>query len=84
MICRSLDLVSQMGSFKGKQLLGAMLFFIPRSIWPSKPIGSGATIAIYQRQSFKNISCPIIGEAIINFGIIGVIIFAVAIAKTSS
>ena len=54
MVCRSLDLVSQMGSFKGTQLLGAILFFVPRSIWSSKPIGSGATIAFYQRYIMSN------------------------------
>ncbi|WP_455543453.1 O-antigen polymerase [Intestinibacter sp.] len=80
MICRSLQMVTQIGSSSGKQLLGALLFFIPRSLWPSKPIGSGATIAYYQGQYFTNISCPIISEGVMNFGIIGVAIFSVLIA----
>ncbi len=80
MICRSLQMVTQIGSSSGKQLLGAILFFIPRSLWPSKPIGSGATIAYYQGQYFTNISCPIISEGVMNFGIIGVAIFSVLIA----
>jgi len=27
-----------------RQLLGALLFWVPRSIWPNKPIGSGAFV----------------------------------------
>lgn len=80
MICRSYEVVSVAGSTHGKQLLGAMLFFVPRSIWLDKPIGSGASIASYQGQRFTNVSCPIIGEGIINFGLIGVVIFAIMLA----
>ncbi|WP_455543288.1 O-antigen polymerase [Intestinibacter sp.] len=80
MVCRSLKVVSEYGNCHGKQLLGALLFFVPRSLWPSKPVGSGAVIAYYQRQYFTNISCPIMAEGIVNFGIIGVVIFAILVA----
>lgn len=80
MICRSYDVVSIAGSTHGKQLLGAILFFIPRSIWINKPIGSGAKIASHQGQIFTNISCPIIGEGIVNFGLLGIPLFAVIVA----
>ncbi len=60
----------------GYQLLGAIFFFVPRSIWGSKPIGSGAMISQFQGQQFSNISCPLIGEGYINFGIFGVVLFA--------
>lgn len=59
----------------GNQLLGAILFFVPRSFWPAKPIGSGAYIANTQ-DVFSNISMPFLGEGYINFGWIGVIAFS--------
>lgn len=80
MISRSYEVISIAGSTHGKQLLGSILFFIPRSIWIDKPIGSGAAVAFYQGQRFTNISCPIIGEGIVNFGIVGVILFAIILA----
>lgn len=61
----------------GMQLIGVALFWVPRTFWGAKPIGSGATIMEAFGSSFTNISCPIMAEGYINFGIIGVIIFAV-------
>ncbi|WP_286964575.1 MULTISPECIES: O-antigen polysaccharide polymerase Wzy [Acinetobacter] len=59
----------------GKQILVVMLFFIPRSFWESKPIGSGAQLAIDNNYIFTNISMPYIAEGYVNFGYIGIIIF---------
>lgn len=80
MLARSMHYVFTYGPSMGFQFLTALLFFIPRAIWPSKGIGSGATIAIGQGQPFTNISCPLPGEGIINFGIFGLVIFAIALA----
>lgn len=60
----------------GKQLIGNLLFFVPRKIWESKPTGSGYTIFSDLNYSFKNVSCPLLAEGLINFGIIGVILYA--------
>ena len=60
----------------GYQLLGALLFFVPRSFWPSKPLGSGATVVAAQGQTVTNVSCPLPAEAIINFGFLGLIVGA--------
>lgn len=59
----------------GRQLLGALLFFIPRSLWPAKPIGSGPELANDLHLSFVNISMPVFGEGYINFGAAGTVIF---------
>ena len=59
----------------GYQLLGVILFWVPRSIWPNKPIGSGGYIAHSQDLVFDNISMPYFGEGYINFGILGVVLF---------
>ena len=63
----------------GKQLLGVALFFVPRAIWPSKPVGSGCYLAKPQGV-WANISMPYWGEGYINFGYLGVIIFAILLA----
>ena len=68
----------------GKQLLGALLFFIPRSIWPSKPFGSGYTVFTAFNNPFSNVSCPLIAEGYINFGLFGIIIFALMFGYLSS
>lgn len=60
----------------GYQLLGAVFFFVPRTIWASKPVGSGTMIADFRGQRFTNISCPLIGEGYVNFGILGMVLFA--------
>lgn len=59
----------------GKQLLGALFFFIPRSIFAEKPIGSGSLVASLGNLKFDNISMPLIGEGYINFSVIGSLIF---------
>ena len=63
----------------GYQLLGPMLFFIPRIYWESKPIGSGHFVANIFELPFTNISSNIYAEAYINFGVIGCIVFSIAL-----
>lgn len=60
----------------GWQLLGAILFFIPRVFWPEKPVGSGYELAEQLGYTFNNISMPFLGEGYVNFGIIGTFFFA--------
>jgi oligosaccharide repeat unit polymerase len=72
----TIQYVERNGITFGRQLLGVLFFFVPRSIWPDKPIGSGHLIANSRNWDFTNISCPIVAEGYINFGIFGIIIFA--------
>ena len=62
----------------GRSLFGAILFFIPRSIWSSKPIGSGAFLAENYIEGARNtnIANSAISEYFFNFGILGILIFA--------
>ena len=60
----------------GRQLLGALLFFLPRAIWADKPISSGAFLADSSALDFDNISFPFFAEGYINFGFVGVAVFA--------
>lgn len=68
----------------GYQLLGCILFWIPRSIWPSKPVGSGAFIAEEVNLNWTNISCCYFAEGYINFGFFGIFIFTIFIAWFSA
>lgn len=60
----------------GKQLAGALLFFVPRSLWPDKPVGSGFTVAVDSGLNFNNVSSSPIAEGLINFGWVGVVLLA--------
>lgn len=64
----------------GRQLLGVLLFFVPRTIWPTKPIGSGAELAEQLGFSFTNISCNYFAEGYCNFGLIGLLLFVLVLA----
>ena len=63
----------------GFPLIGAILFFVPRSVWPSKPGGSGAMLIRSElgADAVANVSCPFIGEGYLNFGFIGMILFGI-------
>ncbi|MDD2495188.1 MAG: O-antigen ligase [Tissierellia bacterium] len=64
----------------GRQLLGVIFFWIPRSLWPNKPIGSGAYLAEEKSLIFSNISCNYFGEGFINFGFAGILFFVIFLA----
>lgn len=64
----------------GYQLLGVLFFFVPRSLWSSKPIGSGYLIAHENNYYFDNLSMNFFGEGYINFGTLGVLAFAIIVA----
>jgi hypothetical protein len=59
---------------------------VPRKIWENKPISSGEFIGNYLRDtygnkySFTNLSNPYVSEGYLNFGILGVIMFAIFLA----
>lgn len=68
----------------GRQLLGALLFFLPRQIWPDKPLSTGDTLGEYlvlhSNLWFTNISAPLPLEGYVDFGITGIIVYAIALA----
>lgn len=68
----------------GNQLLGTLFFWVPRSIWPSKAIGSGAFMADELNLELSNISCCFFGEGYINFGYFGILFFTIFIAWFSA
>ena len=79
MINHSINHINLNGIEWGWQILGALLFWVPRSVWGNKPIGTGDHIAInYLNQDgsseFINFSMPLVSEFIINFHIPGIFI----------
>ena len=62
----------------GRQLIGNLLFFIPRSLWDSKPTGTGYTLVrSLSEDSFANISANYYAEGYANFGFLGMFLFAI-------
>ena len=80
----TIEYVSKYGFSYGYQLLGGLLFFVPRAIWTAKPYSTGQVIGEYLIDdygfNFSNLSNSIVSESFVNFGIIGVIIVPVILA----
>lgn len=72
------DYIDLYGATCGRQLLGALLFFVPRNIWPEKPIPSGELVFKTFGRSFTDIAFPLPAEGWINFGIAGLLLFSLA------
>jgi hypothetical protein len=70
----------------GYQLSGGIFFFVPRKLWVNKPVSSGQFIGNYLRDkygntgSFTNLSNPFVSEGYLNFGVLGIILFAIFLA----
>jgi len=83
----TIEYVDTFGITYGRQLIGVLTFFVPRSIWPNKPQGSGYLIGTYlvgyHAMWFTNLSNSFPSEGYINFGLIGVLLFALMLALLS-
>ncbi len=79
-VATTIDYVFKEGFSYGFQLLSGLLFFIPRSLWASKPNSTGEVIGDYVIEDYgfvySNLSNPMVAEGYINFGFIGVIVIA--------
>jgi len=63
----------------GKQLLTLLLFFVPRSVWVDKSLHTGIVTSSFAGYDYLNVSCPIVGELYIDFGLLGVLLGGVLI-----
>jgi hypothetical protein len=52
----------------GKQLVGALMFWFPRGLWPGKPLDTGIYIANGRGYRFTNLSAPLWIEFFLNGG----------------
>lgn len=62
-----------------RQFLGSILFWMPRAIWPDKPTDTSIVLAEYRGYSFDNLSAPLWAEALVNGGIIAVVVVFIAL-----
>lgn len=81
MFVQSIHYVSKEGLLWGKNIITALLCFIPRKIWTGKLNQSGALVAGYYGTSFTNLSCPIYAEFYLAFGVLGIVFFSYLFAR---
>lgn len=83
-IVATIQFVQTEGLQLGHQILGALLFYFPRSLWADKPVSSGQMLGDYLVLNsglwFTNISFPFPAEGYVDFGIIGLMLYAVGLA----
>lgn len=61
----------------GSNFLGVVLFFVPRAIWPGKPMPSGDIVSSTLGYVYNNVSSPLQAESLLGFGVLGpMVIFA--------
>lgn len=82
-IMATIDYVKDYGFSMGYQLLSALLFFVPRDLWDEKPYTTGQVVGehLMEKHDFLyfNLSNPMVSEGFVNFGILGVILMAIAL-----
>ncbi|WP_370248084.1 hypothetical protein [Nocardioides sp.] len=71
-LANTITYVTAQGVTAGNQLLGVVFFWVPRSVWASKPVDTGVLVGEFRGYRFTNLSAPVWAEAYINFGTLGV------------
>ncbi|MFI9461264.1 hypothetical protein [Streptomyces xiamenensis] len=59
------------GHTLGRQVVGAALFFVPRTVWESKPEDTGFLVGGWMGTSSANLSSPLWAELWLDFGPLG-------------
>lgn len=72
-IINAVEYTFYMGYAWGYQMLGVVFFWVPRSVWETKPTDTGAAIAEFKGYRFENLSAPLWAELYINLGWVGLI-----------
>lgn len=84
-ITNTIDYVAANGISWGRQMLGVMFFWIPRSMWPDKPLDTGTIVAQWKMYGFSNLSSPLWAEFFVNGGwvlvVAGMFAFGVLICR---
>ncbi|MCD5343522.1 oligosaccharide repeat unit polymerase [Arthrobacter sp. AK04] len=73
-IANTVDHVSEHGHTYGHQFLSALLFFVPRSLWPEKGLDTGALVGASRGYYFTNLSAPLPAEMYIDGGLFLVVL----------
>lgn len=70
----------EQGMVFGKNIISALAFIIPRSIWNGKMLNSGGIAASYYGSWFTNVSSPFFGELYFSLKWLGVVIGSIVLA----
>lgn len=79
MLANTLAYTADHGLSWGMQALGPVLFWVPRVIWPDKPLDTGVEVGQWMNSINVNLSAPLWAEAWINFGLPGLILVFAAL-----
>jgi NADH:ubiquinone oxidoreductase subunit 6 (subunit J) len=78
--CYTMLMVDNAGISWGSNILGALLFFVPRTWWPEKPPPSSwviyGTMIGYREVGTNNLSTPLIAEGYYAFGWAGALVIS--------
>ena len=76
MLLTTMRYIGENGITFGRQLLGVIFFWVPRTVWAGKPIASGEFLGSFYQWDFVNVSEPLVAEILINFGLIGIVVLS--------
>ena len=79
MIVRSLQYVDSFGLSMGAQLMSSLFYGLP-SMAAKVNVATGELVSGTQGASYTNLSAPLQAEAYVDFGVIGVIVYAILFA----
>lgn len=79
-VINGLSYASDHGHSYGLYTISAILFFVPRSVWPQKQTPASLDVASDRGYAFTNLSLPLPVEAYIELGIAGVFASAIIVA----
>lgn len=80
----AVDFVNGTGGTHGRQILGVLGFFVPRSMWPEKPGATGTLLAQYTGSNQTNVSSPLWIEAFVDGGYLALIVAFIVLGLTAS
>ena len=78
-VANTLSYIAVEGISWGGQALGVLFFWVPRSIWPDKPIDTGVLLANFRGYSVTNLSAPLWAEMAINVGVVCTVLLMVGL-----
>jgi hypothetical protein len=69
-VANTIALVDREGVSGGRQIAGAVLFAVPRQLWPDKPLATGQLVGEKSGYAFTNISAPLWAELYVDGGLL--------------
>lgn len=72
-VANTVALVDREGVTGGAQVAGAVLFAVPRSLWPDKPLATGQLVGEKSGYAFTNLSAPLWTELYVDGGLLLVV-----------